>query len=135
MQFKRLREACDSHGQRVRAETLPPSDTTHYYCDDCHNRLVLRVTHTEGRYFEHNLERADPTLAKACRYRLTQSPPRASPTVKQAFAPALGEPTPTDYFCVLCDKAYVGLRTCPYCKEHHYTTEVRLRDCRGGRLK
>lgn len=127
MQFKRLREACDSHGQRVRAETLPPMSTMPCYCDDCHSRLVLRVTHTEGRYFEHDLARADPTLAKDCRYRLTQSPPRASPAVKQAFTPAQSKLTPTDYFCVRCDKAYVGLKTCPYCKAHHYTTEIALR--------
>lgn len=131
MQFKKLRDACDNQGQRVQANNLPPGHSDHYYCLDCHSRLVLHVTHTEGRYFEHDLERTDPTQAKDCRYRLTQSPPRSSPCVRQAFAPALGNPTPRSYFCVLCDKAYLGSKTCPNCKEHHYTTEVELRDLRG----
>ncbi|WP_337261396.1 MULTISPECIES: putative zinc ribbon protein [unclassified Serratia (in: enterobacteria)] len=132
MQFKKLREACTRSGERVQADAFPPGDTTPCYCDDCHSRLVLCVTHTEGRYFEHDLEQADSEAAQGCCHRLTRSEPPASPNVKSAFALTLGRPTPTDYFCVLCDKAYVGLKTCPDCKGYIYTTEVSLRDCSGG---
>lgn len=135
MQFKKLREGCNIHGELIRADTLPPGNTAHYYCSDCHNRLVLRVTHTEGRYFEHDLEQVDIETAQGCSYRLTQREPHASPNVVRALVPTLGRPTSQLYFCVLCDKEYEGLKTCPDCKGYIYTTEVSLRDCSGGLLK
>ncbi|MDQ9130475.1 putative zinc ribbon protein [Serratia fonticola] len=135
MQFKKLREACTLHGERVRADTLLPGNTDHYYCGDCHNRLVLRVTHTEGRYFEHDLEQVNIETAQDCCHRLTEREPHTFPNIEWQFVPALGYPASQPYFCVLCDKEYEGLKTCPDCKSYIYTTEVSLRDCSGGLLK
>ncbi|WON77398.1 putative zinc ribbon protein [Serratia sp. UGAL515B_01] len=135
MQFKKLREACTLSGERVHVDTLLPDHTVDYYCGDCHNRLTLHVTHTKGRYFEHDLEQVDIKTAQDCCYRLTQREPHTSPNIEWQFVLALGYPASQPYFCALCDKEYEGLKTCPDCKSHIYTTEVSLRDCSGGVLK
>ncbi|WP_444546549.1 putative zinc ribbon protein [Citrobacter braakii] len=34
-------------------------------------------------------------------------------------------PSKKDYFYVLCQREYYGLRCCPACKQHIYSTEVK----------
>ncbi|WP_161782111.1 putative zinc ribbon protein [Serratia sp. Ag1] len=86
------------------------------------------MTHTEGRYFEHDLERMDIESARHCRYRLTEDRP-CSPAAQTAVSSIkLGWPSVEFYFCVLCYESYLGRKICPKCGEHIYTTEVKLRD-------
>lgn len=134
MQFRTIRTAFDHEGNVVRVNELTPRSRGSWFCRSCRSVLRLCWTHDNGGYFEHDLEVAENAILKHCEYLLTSSssPPslftQAVSEIVQRTEPFPKVPSSKDYFCVLCDHAYYGLRKCPCCLNSLYSTEAALRD-------
>lgn len=137
MQFKKIKCALTKDNQLIRADEQTLPYRARCYCQSCGNSLRLRVTHTEGRFFEHDLEYSDPRRLKACCYllpptvgdiKLSGEFERSAQTVLSQEYSRLGKPEFQQYFCVLCNHAYYGQRKCPRCLNSLYSTEVANRD-------
>lgn len=126
------------NGNLLRADLYPLQARQPCYCQHCLNPLRFRITHTEGRFFEHDLELSDVNQLESCAYRLSPLPPppinATTPlawTVINAMqhdGSVLGNPRPQRFLCVMCNYEYVGLKTCPRCHNNLYSTEVRNRN-------
>ncbi|TPG61972.1 putative zinc ribbon protein [Ewingella americana] len=130
MQFKKIEVAITEDGTSVAAEIQPVRAT--YHC--CLNPLYLRTTHTEGRYFEHDIELSDVKKLESCPYLIPASQP-AIPKPPTAWEIAVQEASqkwssdrsslkPQRYLCVMCNHEYEGRRMCPLCEHDLYSTEV-----------
>jgi len=145
MQFKKIKRALTDNGTWVRAEIFPLQGQQRCYCPECLNPLRFRITHTEGRFFEHGLEHGDINTLERCPHLLTSSPFLTTPlptsfehasqkTIENDFS-GLGSPRQQRYLCVLCNHEYGGLRKCPLCKHILYSTEVEKRSSETLSLK
>lgn len=129
MQFRKIRSACLADGYLVRAQDLTLRSRGPWYCKSCGNPLRLYWTHTEGSYFEHDLELAEDARLSPCEYLQASSPKSPSPSAQavhdilQRDNTMLGRPTDQYYWCVHCEYEYYGPKTCPNCEEWLFTTE------------
>jgi Protein of unknown function (DUF3279). len=134
MQFRTIRTALDHEGEVTYIRDLTPRSRGLWFCRSCNNHLRLHWTHESGGYFEHDLEDADERSLMRCEYRvISQDKPISA--FEQAVNAMLErddsvstEPSKKDYFCVLCQYEYYGFRCCPVCKQHIYSTEVKVID-------
>lgn len=134
MQFRTIRTAFDHEGEVIRIRDLTPRSRGLWFCRSCNNPLRLHWTHDSGGYFEHDLEEAEELRLTHCAYRIItlDKPVSAFDQAVNALMErdyALStEPSEKDYFCVLCQHEYYGIRCCPKCRQHIYSTEPGLRD-------
>ncbi|WP_447874546.1 putative zinc ribbon protein [Serratia fonticola] len=138
MQFKKITTGSTGDGSTVSADDLSLNPQTPYHCISCGNPLRLHLTHTAGRYFEHDLEHCSFHTLDTCTYLLPSShfqstkPPtpfaQAVQENRQRDDDTLGFPGLQHYFCVMCDRDYYGKKSCLYCDDTHYTTEISNRD-------
>ncbi|WP_234009371.1 zinc-ribbon domain-containing protein [Cronobacter sakazakii] len=134
MQFRIIRTALNHMGKVIHARDLTPRSRERWYCCSCNNPLRLRWTHDSGGYFEHDLEEAEELKLRQCEY---QAIPQEKPVsafeqavnalMERDDTPSTG-PSKKDYFCVLCQREYYGFRCCPECRQHIYSTEMKLFD-------
>ncbi|QQN35138.1 hypothetical protein JHW33_00335 [Rahnella aceris] len=138
MQFKKIKRGMTENGNFLRADLYPLQARQSCYCQHCLNPLQFRITHAEGRFFEHDLELSDVNQLEVCAYRLSSLPP---PPINASLSSVwtavnggqhegsdLGNPRPQRFLCVMCNYEYDGLKTCPRCHNNLYTTEVRNRN-------
>ncbi|HCM7227279.1 putative zinc ribbon protein [Citrobacter sedlakii] len=134
MQFRTIRTALDHEGEVTYIRDLTLRSRGRWFCRSCNNPLRLHWTHDNSGYFVHDQEDADECRLTHCAYRIIA---RDKPV--SAFAQAVNTlmerddvpviaPSEKDYFCVLCQSEYYGFRCCPACKQHIYSTEVKVID-------
>ncbi|WP_208952014.1 putative zinc ribbon protein [Rahnella sp. ChDrAdgB13] len=132
MQFKKIKHAVTHDGRWVKAELYPLPASLCCYCEGCLNPLHFRITHAEGRFFEHDLENSDINRLEECPYLLLPHRPAQLSTVTRATALHesfhLGNPQPKHFICVMCDYEFFGLKHCPHCGNTLYCTEVKNRN-------
>ncbi|VXD06349.1 conserved hypothetical protein [Enterobacterales bacterium 8AC] len=138
MQFTKITTGCTEDGCTVSADDLSLNPQARYHCISCGNPLRLHVTHTAGRYFEHDLEQSATETLETCTFLLSASnPPPVKPLTPFAQAlqeniqrgnDTLGLPGLQHYFCAMCERDYHGKKCCLYCDDTHYTTEISNRD-------
>lgn len=134
MQFRTIRTAFDHQSHVVHASKLSPRSRGTWFCCSCRSALRLCWTHDNGGFFEHDLEDAEELRLKHCAYRVISQDKPVSAFDQAVNALMKRDDAPstvllrTDYFCVLCQREYYGLRCCPECGQHIYSTELRLRD-------
>lgn len=137
MQFKKIKRALTDDGTWVRAEIFPLQRQQRCYCPECLNPLRFRITHTEGRFFVHDLEHGDINTLERCPHLLTSSAFLKTPlptsfeyvaqTTVRNDVSGLGAPKPQRYLCVMCHYEFNGLKICPRCDNRLYCTEVIIR--------
>lgn len=131
MEFRIIRTALDYEGKVINIRDLSPRSRGLWYCRSCNNPLRLSWTHDRGGYFEHDREESEELRLKHCAYQVI---PQVKPV--SAFDQAVNalmerddacstESAKKDYFCVLCQREYYGLRCCPECQQHIYSTEMK----------
>ncbi|KFC06273.1 hypothetical protein GTGU_02794 [Trabulsiella guamensis ATCC 49490] len=131
MQFRTIRTALDHEGEVIHTRDLTPRSRGRWYCRSCNNPLRLHWTHDCGGYFEHDLEESEERGLKHCAYRvISQDKPvsafdQAVNALMERDDAHATEPSKKDYFCVLCQREYYGLRCCPVCRQHIYSTEMK----------
>ncbi|HCM9268849.1 TPA: hypothetical protein N5L33_004806 [Enterobacter cloacae subsp. cloacae] len=134
MQFRTIRTALDHEGEVTYIRDLTPRSRGLWFCRSCNNPLRLHWTHDSGGYFEHDQEDAEKIRLTHCEYQIIVLDKPVS-----AFEQAVNvlmerddlydnETSKKDFFCILCQREYYGLRYCPTCKQHIYSTEVKDRD-------
>ncbi|PWC14325.1 hypothetical protein B4923_05305 [Brenneria roseae subsp. americana] len=129
MKFDKIYFAENEHGKPFSIDFLPIRTTDKFYCRSCGNPLLLCTTHTEGRFFKHDLEQSDTDgLLQCCYYiaPVSAKQPTVAGILQVTDMP--NSPQPKDYICVMCDYRYHGKKTCPCCGRSIYTTEVEKRD-------
>ncbi|MFB4597863.1 zinc-ribbon domain-containing protein [Enterobacter cloacae] len=91
----------------------------------------MHWTHDSGGYFEHDREDADERRLTHCAYRIiARDKPisafdQAVNALRERDDVSVTAPSDRDYFCVLCQREYYGIRCCPACGQHIYTTEMK----------
>lgn len=138
MQFTKIMTGCTGDGGTVSADDLSLNPQAAYHCPSCGNPLQLHLTHTAGRYFEHDLEQSTTETLETCAFLLSPSnpPPVKSLTPFQQVLDEnrkrnndmVGFPGVKHYFCVMCERDYHGKKCCLHCDDYHYTIEISNRD-------
>ncbi|MFJ5485397.1 putative zinc ribbon protein [Pectobacterium actinidiae] len=129
MEFKKIYFAENEQGKPFSIDALPIKNTDKLYCRSCGSPLLLCTTHTQGRFFLHDLEHSDADDLLQCQHYI---PPEFAKHPTIAGIPQVMEmpysPQSKDYICVMCDYPYHGKKNCPRCGRTLYTTEVEMRD-------
>lgn len=131
MQFRTMRTALNQEGEVTYIRDLTPRSRGLWFCRSCSNPLRLHWTHDSGGYFEHDQEDADERRLTHCAYRIIarDKPVSAFDQAVNAMMErddvSVTAPSDRDYFCVLCQREYYGIRCCPACGQHIYSTEMK----------
>lgn len=135
MVFDKIRAAHQADGHLVSVRDLTISSLGPWSCASCGNPLLLNRTHDKGLYFEHDLELADDPHLMVCGYRRASmaKPPSlfdqsVEDWLQRTDTMPARPPLFADYWCAMCEIEYHGLRNCPQCKKHIYSTEMKNRD-------
>lgn len=126
MQFRTIRTALNQEGEVTYIRDLTPRSKGLWFCRSCSNPLRLHCG-----YFEHDQEDADERRLTHCAYRIIarDKPVSAFDQAVNALMErddvSVTAPSDRDYFCVLCQREYYGIRCCPACGQHIYSTEMK----------
>ncbi|MEI7386508.1 putative zinc ribbon protein [Pectobacterium versatile] len=129
MEFRKIYFAENEQGKPFSIDALPIKNTNKFYCRSCGNPLLLCTTHSQGRFFLHDLEHSDTDDLLQCQHYIAPVSEKR-PTATSIF-PVTDMPCalqPKNYTCVVCDYPYHGKKDCPRCGVGIYTTEVEKRD-------